>query len=247
MTTKLRTASFQDNAVTTAKIAADAVTAAKIPANAIGSSELDLTANYTFTGTIGGTSPFVKLGHQNISADTSEIIFDNIITSDYGEIFVTGDVATTSGTNSHMHIHYRTGGASGSTLSSNMAPYQGDWANRAAGSGYQGNVLNGSNAYLKIATASTIYAGANIGFEASWRRLHTGTTAGTTNVSSREVRTGNFAWSFHATNASDSHGGNGWFRADSHPSTHTITGLRFVLGAGNMQGGKISVYGKKIT
>ena len=60
MTTKLRTASFQN----------DAVTAAKIAANAVGSSELDLTANYTFTGTISGTSPFVKLGHQNISADT---------------------------------------------------------------------------------------------------------------------------------------------------------------------------------
>ena len=42
MTTKLRTASFQDNAVTSAKIAADAITAAKIPANAIGPSEFCL-------------------------------------------------------------------------------------------------------------------------------------------------------------------------------------------------------------
>ena len=146
-----------------------------------------------------------------------------------------------------MHIHYRTGGANGSTLASNMAHYQGDWANRAAAGDFQGNVLNGSNAYLKIATASTIYGGANIGFEASWRRLHTGTTAGTTNISSREVRVGNFHWAFHATNASDSHGGNGWFRADSHPATHIITGLRFVLGSGNMQDGEISVYGRKIT
>ena len=60
MTTKLRAASFQDNAVTTAKIAADAVTAAKIPANAIGSSELDLTANYTFTGTVSGVGGLVS-------------------------------------------------------------------------------------------------------------------------------------------------------------------------------------------
>ena len=54
MTTRLRGRSFADGAITSAKIAADAVTADKIPANAIGSSELDLTANYTFTGTVSG-------------------------------------------------------------------------------------------------------------------------------------------------------------------------------------------------
>lgn len=230
-----------DGSVSTAKIASSAV---------------DLTSKVTgvlpvANGGTGSTSynatGLVRLGHQNISANTTEVLFDNIITSDYGQIFATGEVVSTSGTNCHMHIHYRSGGASGSDISSNMAHYQGDWANRAAGSGYQGNVLNGTNAYLKIATASTIYGGANIGFEASWRSLHSGVTAGTTNVSSREVRTGNFAWSFHATNASDSHGGNGWFRADSHPSTHTVTGLRFALSNGNMQGGMISVYGFRIT
>ena len=70
MTTKLRAASFQDNAVTTAKIAADAVTAAKIPANAIGSSELDLTADYTFTGIVAGTSDMVLLNTTNVSSGT---------------------------------------------------------------------------------------------------------------------------------------------------------------------------------
>ena len=54
MTTRLRGRSFADGAITSAKIAADAVTADKIPANAIGSSELDLTANYAFTGTVSG-------------------------------------------------------------------------------------------------------------------------------------------------------------------------------------------------
>ena len=63
MTTKLRAASFQDGAVTTAKIAADAVTAAKIPANAIGSSELDLTANYAFTGTVSGADTEYSIAH----------------------------------------------------------------------------------------------------------------------------------------------------------------------------------------
>ena len=73
MTTKLRTASFQDNAVTTAKIAADAVTAAKIPANAIGSSELDLTANYTFTGTVAGISDMVHLDTTNVSSGATNV------------------------------------------------------------------------------------------------------------------------------------------------------------------------------
>ena len=237
MTTKLRTASFQN----------DAVTAAKIAANAVGSSELDLTANYTFTGTISGTSPFVKLGHQNISADTTEVVFDNIITSDYGQVFATGEVVTTSGTDCHMHIHYRSGGAIGSDISSNMSYSQGDWANRAAAGAYQGNVIASGNAFLKLGSASTIKGGSSIGFEVSWRSLHTGFTTQATNATAREVRHGNFAWAFQATNASDNHGGNGWFRADSNPSTHTVTGLRFVLSSGNMHDGKISVYGKKVT
>ena len=68
MTTKLRAASFQDGAVTTAKIAADAVTAAKIPANTIGSSELDLTASYAFTGTISGAGAMEKVSSSSSTA-----------------------------------------------------------------------------------------------------------------------------------------------------------------------------------
>lgn len=67
MTTKLRAASFQDGAVTSAKIAADAVTAAKIADNAVGSSEIDLTASYAFTGTVSGTSDLVKVASSTTS------------------------------------------------------------------------------------------------------------------------------------------------------------------------------------
>jgi hypothetical protein len=52
--TQITSAGIADNAVVTAAINADAVTAAKIGANQIGSSELDLTANYAFTGTVTG-------------------------------------------------------------------------------------------------------------------------------------------------------------------------------------------------
>ena len=207
---------------------------------------MNLADTFAFTGTVSGAG-FDLLGHQNISANTTEVIFDNIITSDYGEVFVTGEVVTTSGTDCSMDIHYRTGGESGSTLSSNMAHFQGDWSNRAASGSYQGNVLNGTNAYLRIGTAASIKGGSNIGFEASWRTLHTAITSQASNVAASQLRHGNFAWSFQATNAADYHGGNGWFRASSASTTHTITGLRFVLSAGNMQDGSISVYGKKKT
>ena len=71
--TKVKTASFADNAITTAKIAADAVTSAKIPANAIGTSELDLTANYAFTGTITGTPNHIIQTLQSIKTNTQTI------------------------------------------------------------------------------------------------------------------------------------------------------------------------------
>ena len=71
--TRVKSAGFANNAITTAKIAADAVTSAKIPANAIGTSELDLTANYAFTGTITGTPNHIIQTLQSIKTDTQTI------------------------------------------------------------------------------------------------------------------------------------------------------------------------------
>jgi len=207
---------------------------------------INLADTFDFTGTVSGSN-FDLLGHQNISADTTEVIFDNILTSDYGQVFATGEVVTTSGTDCSMDIHYRTGGASGSTVSSNMAHFQGDWSNRAASGAFQGNVLNGTNAYLRIGTAASIKGGSNIGFEVSWRTLRTAITSQATNVAAAQLRHGSFAWSFEASNAFVYFFVNGWFRATSTTTTHTITGLRFVLSSGNMQDGTISVYGKKKT
>ena len=74
MTTKIKSTSLEDNAVTTAKIASDAVTAAKIPANAIGNSELDLTASYAFSGTVTGAGSMVKLlNASSVSGATYDI------------------------------------------------------------------------------------------------------------------------------------------------------------------------------
>lgn len=96
MTTKLRAASFQDNAITTAKIAADAVTSAKIPANAIGSSELDLTADYTFTGTVAGTTNMVLLNTTIVSEATAEVAFTNLFDDAYETFIIRGTGITSN-------------------------------------------------------------------------------------------------------------------------------------------------------
>ena len=60
MTTRLRARSFADGAITAAKIASDAVTSDKIAANAVGSSEINLAANYSFTGTVTGAGSNIQ-------------------------------------------------------------------------------------------------------------------------------------------------------------------------------------------
>ena len=76
MTTKIKSTSLEDNAVTTAKIASDAVTAAKIPANAIGNSELDLTASYAFSGTISGAGSVERISTGSAGSGVSSIEID---------------------------------------------------------------------------------------------------------------------------------------------------------------------------
>ena len=76
MTTKIKSTSLEDNAVTTAKIASDAVTAAKIPANAIGNSELDLIASYAFSGTISGAGSVERISTGSAGSGVSSIEID---------------------------------------------------------------------------------------------------------------------------------------------------------------------------
>ena len=90
MTTKLRTASFQD----------DAVTAAKIAANAVGSSELDLTANYAFSGTITGTPNDMVLLNTTTSTDgVNTVELNDIFSTTYRYYkIVCTDIALKEGT-----------------------------------------------------------------------------------------------------------------------------------------------------
>lgn len=63
-------AKIADDAVVSAAIADDAITSALIADNAVGSAALDLTANYSFTGTISGAG-FVFASAQTITSGSS--------------------------------------------------------------------------------------------------------------------------------------------------------------------------------
>ena len=105
MTTKLRAASFQNNALTTAKIASDAVTSAKIPANAIGPSELALTEDYTFTGTVAGTSDMVLLNTTTVSEATAEVAFTNLFDDAYETFIIRGTGITSNAGSDQDDFH----------------------------------------------------------------------------------------------------------------------------------------------
>jgi len=124
MTTKLRAASFQDNAVTSAKIAANAITAAKIPANAIGSSELDLTDNYTFTGNVTGVGSIEVISNSTTAvtdAASVEIDLDTTDTYRYQELHLHQVYHSGSGENLHMTMRDEsTGSYLGSGLYSSV-------------------------------------------------------------------------------------------------------------------------------
>ena len=103
MTTKLRAASFQDNAVTTAKIAADAVTSPKIIANAVGSSEIDLTADYTFTGAVSGAGSIEVISSDATGGTGANIEIDLSTSTNfiYQKLHITG-LYTAAGDNIRM-------------------------------------------------------------------------------------------------------------------------------------------------
>lgn len=160
MTTKLRAASFQDGAVTSAKIAADAITNAKIADNAVGSSEIDLTASYAFTGTVTGTSNLVKVA-SSTTPQTSITAFtlDLPTTDDFSHLkcFIHGVGVGTAGTNWRMQARdssnnsYRTGGSD--------YRYMGFYAYQNTGAGSGGTAASGDTNGSSVIELSPSFSG----------------------------------------------------------------------------------------
>ena len=85
MTTKLRAASLDNNIITTSHLHTNfSVDSDKIAANAIGPSELNQTANYTFTGTVAGASSIKVISNSSTGAtNVSSIEIDLDTSGDY--------------------------------------------------------------------------------------------------------------------------------------------------------------------
>ena len=150
MTTKLRAASFQDNAVTSAKIAADAITAAKIPANAVGPSELDLTGNYTFTGTVAGASSIKVISNSTTAvtgASSIEIDLDTSGDYRYQELHMHQVYQQSGGGNLYMTMRNE---ADSSYLGSGLYSSICHGAQRSSGSHNTGVDGNWNGNYFKL-------------------------------------------------------------------------------------------------
>ena len=209
---------------------------------------MNLADTFAFSGTVSGAgdpSYFVKLAHTNVSDNTASIIYDNVISSTYDNYVLIGSVVTTSTSNCQMQLIARTGGASGSDVSSGWALGQGEWANRQSGSAYQGYVRANVANNIVIPSGLSIYGGAVFTWRCEMMNFHTGLVSEATNVTARRKYQGNYSWTAQATNALDNHGGSGWFQADT-AGTGTapiITGIKLLFTAGQFNLGSISLFG----
>ena len=107
------TGNIQANAVTTAKINTDAVTSAKIAANAVGSSEIDLTANYTYTGNVIQPSGWQLLSTYDNESSPVNMDPDTLIhnwgnhVSDFRTFMIIGSGFNVSDGSYHMYATWR--------------------------------------------------------------------------------------------------------------------------------------------
>ena len=101
------------DAVTSVKIPSDAITSAKIAANAVGSSEIDLTANYTYTGNVIQPSGWQLLSTYdnesspvNMDNDTPIHNWGNHV-SDFRTFMIIGSGFNVSDGSYHMYATWR--------------------------------------------------------------------------------------------------------------------------------------------
>ena len=216
------------------------------------SKNLIVSANAAFSGTVtGDNNHLVKVASSSSSSGAAAVAFDSVITSTYDDYLLVGSVVGTDGANFSVDIYFidGTSGVEGAVGSGNtgFAFYQGQMVNRAASDSYQGAVLNGSNSYLRLPVSGDVYGGGIFTFKVYFHNLHAGVLTGITNLTSpntRNIRNGNYEWSAQTTNASDHHGGVGWFRADNANNNQTsIDGIKINSGNNNFVKHNMALYG----
>ena len=109
---KIVSRSISDGAVALADVADGSINSDKIAANAVGSSEIDLTASYTYTGSFSTPNNFKLLVTRSDSSavnyDSDTVILDFASEkANYRAFYYTLDFMPTSGGNYHMYMSFR--------------------------------------------------------------------------------------------------------------------------------------------
>tara|TARA_Y200000002_G_scaffold255459_1_gene211881 strand:- start:117 stop:893 length:777 start_codon:yes stop_codon:yes gene_type:complete len=200
----------------------------------------------SFSGTVSGdNNHMVKVFHNTWSTDVSQVLANNIITTDYLHYKIFMRVQPDA--NSVVTVYLTSGGDS-PTNAVNMAVYQGEYGLRAASSSMISTSLNGSNAYATFPTNHNIYANANCYAEFEIFNARSGGVSGVTNVQAARTRGFRFFSTQQSVNASDNHfqHGGGQFWNSTSSDNPTLTGFKFAPHTGNWAEGEISIYGFKV-
>lgn len=197
---------------------------------------INLADTFAFTGTVSGAGGLVKLARQDITSATSAITFDNI-SSTYDSYRIIAHVVTDSTNNCKFRMRFR---VSSTDVTSGIGVYQGEKANRSAGSSFIGSATQGANDF-QAPLSLTIYGGSQFFFNMDMYNIQTGLTTEATNVSAMVTRGGTYTYMGQLTSASDNHGGTGWWRTQT--DIGTVNGIKFELTAGTFNDGQISLFG----
>lgn len=198
---------------------------------------INLADTFAFTGTVSGASSgLVKLATQDITSATSAITFDNI-SSAYDSYRIIANVITDSTNNCKFRMRFR---VSSTDVTSGIAIYQGEHANRSAAGAFLGYHTSGANDF-QAPLSLDIYGGSHFFFNMDMYNIHTGLTTEATNVSPMVVRSGTYTFMGQMTSASDNHGGTGWWRTQN--DIGTVNGIKFELTSGTFNDGQITLFG----
>ena len=198
---------------------------------------LDGNGNITFNKTVtGDNNGLVKIARQDISTGTSAITFDNI-TSTFDSYRIIANVTTDSGNNCKLRMRFR---VSSSDVTGGVALYQGEHANRAAAGAFLGYHTSNANDFQTPMSLS-IYGGSQFFFNMDMYNINVGLNTEATNISPIPTRCGTYTFMGQMTNASDLHGGTGWWRTQNDMGF--VNGIKFELTAGTFNDGQISLFG----
>jgi hypothetical protein len=145
----INSAKIADDAIVTAAISDGAVGTAQIADDAVGNTKLDLTANYTLTGSIRTPNGFDLLGTYdqtgsdvNYNSDVELHDFTSHL-STYKQFLVHTYVQNTSNGNMHVYFAYR-------CENTNAPTFQGQ-LNGAGSAGSNNTPFQGDNSYVGVA------------------------------------------------------------------------------------------------